>query len=203
MTPKDHLKRLCVVLSQLQEAGLKLQPTKCKFVKTSVVYLGHKISKEGILTNDHKVEGIKNWPSPVWLLIYEAFWDSILLPSFYKGVCESCPSSLQLDFWGQCTQKKKKILWMEECQEAFDALKALCTCAPNLALADFTKPFKLHIDTSTTGLGAILYQEQGGKDLVIGYASRALSKGESHYPAHKLEFLALKWAATKSFQDYL
>ena len=83
-------------------------------------------------------------------------------------------------------------------------LKVLCTSAPILAFADFTKPFKLHTDVSTIGLGAILYQEQDGKDRVIVYASRALSKSEFCYPRHKqLEFLALKWAATESFQEYL
>ena len=50
-------------------------------------------------------------------------------------------------------------------------------------------------------LGAILYQEQGGKDWVIGYTSWALSKSESHHPTHKLEFL--EWAIMESFQEYL
>ena len=59
------------------------------------------------------------------------------------------------------------------------------------------------MDTSTMGLGAILYQEQDGNNWVIGYANWALSKSESHYPMHKLKFLALKWAVTKSFQEYL
>ncbi|PIK48240.1 hypothetical protein BSL78_14884 [Apostichopus japonicus] len=36
------------------------------------------------------------------------------------------------------------------------------------------------------------------------YASRGLSKSdEANYPAHKLEFLALKWAVTDKFSDYL
>ena len=72
-----------------------------------------------------------------------------------------------------------------------------------MAFADFTRPFKLHTDASAIGLGAVLYQEQGGKDQVIGYASRALSKRKSRYQAHKLEFLALKWAVAESFQEYL
>ena len=92
---------------------------------------------------------------------------------------------------------------MEECKEAFNTLEVLCTSAPILAFADFTKPFKLHTDASTIELGIILYQEQDGKDMVITYAIRALSKSESHYPTHKLEFLALKWAVTESFQEYL
>ena len=92
---------------------------------------------------------------------------------------------------------------MEECQEACDMLKALYTSTPILVFADFTKVFKPHMDTSTTRLGAVLYQEQDRKNQIIGYASWTLSKSESCYPAHKLEFLALKWAATNSFQEYL
>ena len=85
---------------------------------------------------------------------------------------------------------------MKECQEAFNMLKVACTSTLILVFADFTIPFKMHMDASAIGLDAILYQDQGQKDWVIGYASRALSKSESHYPAHKLEFLALKWAVT-------
>lgn len=38
---------------------------------------------------------------------------------------------------------------------------------------------------------------------VIAYASRGLSNSERRYPAHKLEFLSLKWAITDKFADYL
>ena len=92
---------------------------------------------------------------------------------------------------------------MDECQEAFETLKVLCTSVPILAFTDFTKPFKLHTNASSIGLGTTLYQEQVGKDRIIMYASRALSKSEYQYLAHTLEFLALKWATTESFQEYL
>ena len=38
---------------------------------------------------------------------------------------------------------------------------------------------------------------------MIAYASRTLSQSEARYPAHKLEFLALKWALTDQFYEYL
>ena len=53
------------------------------------------------------------------------------------------------------------------------------------------------------GLEAVLCQESQGKNHVIAYASRGLSGAERNYPAHKLEFLALKWAVTEKFSDYL
>ena len=50
----------------------------------------------------------------------------------------------------------------------------------------------LHSDASTEGLGAVLYQDIDGAARVIAYASRSLKASEKNYPAHKLEFLALK-----------
>ena len=38
---------------------------------------------------------------------------------------------------------------------------------------------------------------------MIAYASRTLNKAEQNYDAHKLEFLALKWAITDRFHEYL
>ena len=65
-------------------------------------------------------------------------------------------------------------MWMVKCQGAFNTLKALCTSAPILVFADFTKPFKLHTDASTTGLDAVLYQEQDWNKQVKGMLVKLL-----------------------------
>ena len=106
---------------------------------------------------------------------------------------------------GENAGKKKAVIkWDSRCQQAFDDLKTLCTTAPILAYADFKKPFKLHTDACGTGLGAVLYQtREDGTEAVIAHASRSLNKAESHFPAHKLEFLALKWAVVEKFHEYL
>ena len=90
-----------------------------------------------------------------------------------------------------------------ECQCAFDNLKELCTTTPILAYADFVKPFKLHTDASVLGLGTVLYQVHAAVEKVISYVSRSLTKSETKYPCHKLEFLCLKWAITEKFHEYL
>ena len=55
--------------------------------------------------------------------------------------------------------------------------------------------FKLHTNTTGSGLGAVLYQtHDDDMDSVIAYVSRSLTKAKSHYPAHNYEFLPLKWA---------
>ena len=61
----------------------------------------------------------------------------------------------------------------------------------------------MHTDSSSEGHGAVLYQRQDDKLRVKAYASRSVSKTESNYPAHNLEFLALKWAVCEKFHEYL
>ena len=51
----------------------------------------------------------------------------------------------------------------------------------------------------------MLCQNQDGKVKFISYASRTLTPAEKNYHLHsgKLKFLALKWAITDTFRDYL
>ena len=99
--------------------------------------------------------------------------------------------------------KKTYIEWSDAADTAFEHLKAMCVSTPILAYPNYQLPFTLHTDSSTDGLGAVLYQKQDGKMRVIAYASRSVSKAEANYPAHKLEFLALKWAVCEKFHEYL
>ena len=79
------------------------------------------------------------------------------------------------------------------------------TTPPILAYPEYEKDFILHVDASEKGLGAVLYQEQEKVLRVIGYGSRTLSPAERNYYLHsgKLEFMALRWAVTEQFRDYL
>ena len=75
---------------------------------------------------------------------------------------------------------------------------------PVLAFADYSKPFFLETDSSKDGLGAVLLQKgEDGKYHPIAYRSKALSRSEKNYHSSKLEFLALKWAVTEHFREYL
>ena len=87
---------------------------------------------------------------------------------------------------------------------AFQELKMKCLTAPVLAFADFKKPFLLETDVLIEGLGVVLSKKQdNGRYHPIAYASQGLKGGESRYHSSKLEFLALKWAVTDQFKEYL
>lgn len=224
-TLEEHEARLAKVLDRLRENGLKLSPEKCRFFQTSVRYLGHIVSQKGVETDPQKIEALKTWPRPRTLKELRSFlgfsgyyrrfvkdYSGIVKP--LHNLTSGYPPYHQKSKAKQTDTRTKTVQyhnpkepfgsrWTSDCQKAFEDIIQSLTTAPVLAFADPQKPYILHTDASTTGLGAVLYQEQDNQLRVIGYASRGLSQSESRYPAHKLEFLALKWSVTEKFSDYL
>ena len=85
--PDDHITRLEGIFEKLAKAGLKLKPSKCEFFCSSLKYLGHIVSKEGIATDPRKIEAIRNWPCP---------------KTVHKGVHENSKTTAQAHIWRQC-----------------------------------------------------------------------------------------------------
>lgn len=72
-TLEEHENRLLRVLNRLKEYGLKLSPDKCKFLQSSVRYLGHIVSERGVETDPEKVAALKSWPIPPNLKTLRSF----------------------------------------------------------------------------------------------------------------------------------
>ncbi|KAK7938973.1 hypothetical protein WMY93_002299 [Mugilogobius chulae] len=217
-TLEEHEERLLRVLNRLREFGLKLSLEKCKFFQTSVRYLGHVVSEEGVETDPDKIVALKSWPVPRTLKELKSFlgfagyyrrfirgYATIAKPLNHltRGYVPKRKASSNRSTASYDLKQPFGERWTPECQHAFETLINCLTSAPVLGFADPKRPYILHTDASTTGLGAALYQEQDGHLRAIAYASRGLSSSESKYPAHKLEFLALKWSITEKFHDYL
>ena len=203
--PSEHLCRLRGVFAKLDKAGLKLKPNKCNFFKTRITYLGYIVSSKGIETDPRKVKAVKNWTVPKTVTDVRSF---LGFTNYYRrfiwGYAKVAKPLNTLVSGNNANCKKALIEWTDECQVAFDTLKELCTSTPILAYANYKKPFQLQTDASDFGLGAVLYQrDDNNHQRVIAFASRSLSNTEKNYPAHKLEFLTLKWAITDRFHEYL
>ena len=211
-TFEEHMEKLKAVFQRLHEHGLKLKPSKCELFRSQVVYLGHVVSKEGIHTDPAKIEAVQNWPVPQCtkdvrkFLGFTGYYRRFI--KGYAAIARPLNDLLIGHPTGPKSRKKKSrqgtpFSWREAQQKAFDTIISSLTNPPVLAYADYSLPFELHTDASSDGLGAVLYQEQDGQKRVVAYASRSLKVSEKNYPAHKLEFLALKWAVVEKFHDYL
>ncbi len=176
-------------------------------MSTKVSYVGDVVSEQGIEADPKKMEKDVNCPTPKTpeevrqFVGFTGYYRKFVrnFSQVEKPLTDLMPSTEKKRGKMRTTCQKSDRVWRwgREQQEAFDALKSLLSTPPILGYPDYSAPFELHIDASGTGLGAILYQQQEGHKRVISYASRGLSKSEKLYPAHKLEFLCLKWAVTE------
>ena len=193
------------MFDKLAKVGLKLKPSKCEFFKSRITYLGHIVLAAGIETDPKKIEAVKNWTLPRTVTDVNSFLGFTNHNRRFIQDYAKVAQPLNALILGENVNRKKSLVkWNPECQQAFDQLKDLCTKTPILAYANYKKPFQLQTDTSDLGLGAVLYQNDShGHQRDIAYASHSLINTERNYPAHKLEFLALKWAVTDRFHEYL
>ena len=63
-TFEEHVEHLKIVFKVLRAAKLKLNKDKCSFFLPSIKFLGHEITREGILPDEEKLIKVKNFPTP-------------------------------------------------------------------------------------------------------------------------------------------
>ena len=204
-TPDEHLRRMHVVFDRLHKHGLKLKLSKCEVFKSEINYLAHHVSRKGVLSSKKNLESISQCPPPDTYTKVKSFVGLVgHYRHFIKGFAKIAAPLYDLTSGDNKDKKSEHVDLSPEAHEAFDHLKAACLQAPILSFPDFTKPFLLETDTSGRGLGAVLSQKQAdGRYHLIAYASRVMNETEQRYHLNKQEFLALKWAITEQFHEYL
>ncbi|KAL5009890.1 hypothetical protein ScPMuIL_012195, partial [Solemya velum] len=196
-TFEDHLTDLEQVFSRVRTAGLKFKSKKCQIAKKELVYLGHMISEEGISTNPNKVEAVKHWPVPNSVKDVQKF---LGLASYYR--CFVQDFSTLAHPLTNLTHKGAKFDWTIACQEVFETLQGKLIISPILSYPDFSCPFILDTDSSDYGVGAVLSQLRGDKEVVITYFSKTLSKEQKNYSVTRKELLAVILSC-EHFRHYL
>ncbi len=221
----EAIKRLEMVFSRLREHGLKLAPKKCHFLRRSVRFLGHVIDSSGVATDPDKVSAIgavtesdlmmEDGVTPSQRKI-KSFLGMVL---YYQRFIQNCSTIAKPLFALTAVPRGKKTPekgaaafrklsprdWKEEHSRAFQQLKAALMNSVVLTHPDFSRPFILSTDASLDGLGAVLSQVAEGETRArpIAFASKALTRAQANYPAHRLEFLALKWSVCDKFSHWL
>ena len=215
-TFQKHLEDVKKVLKCLREKGVKLNLKKCNFFKAEIRYLGRLVSADGFRPDPEDVKALDKCKVPPTnvgqlrsVLGFLGYYRTYI-KDFSRKVKPIYDLLQHTDEKKPKTGKKQldsrtKIEWTDELQKIVEDLVEYLKSPEVIAYPDFSKPFVVHTDASQEGLGAALYQEQDGKLRIISLASRTLSATERNYFMHsgKLEFLALKWAVTEKFHDYL
>ena len=212
------LDRIELIFSRLKEFNLKIKPKKLHFFQTSVTFLGHILSADGVSPNLEKVTKIKDWPTPktpkeVHSFIGLASYYRRFFPNFAKWAGPLHALIIPASFKQKIRKGEMKksdlpeFQWTLVCQEGFNQLKKALTEAPVLAYPDYSKLFILETDASLKGLGTVLSQKGDDNEVhVIAYASRSLQPSEKSmrdYSSAKIGLMALKWSVCDKFKGYL
>jgi len=203
-TFEEHIRHIEQVLKQLDEAGLRLRPKKCSFPQTTIEYLGHMLSPDGVKLNDNKVKAVKEFQQPSSCKEVKSF---LGLVNFYKRHLPNLAAITRpltaLTRKDKSTGTSVPFVWDDKCEVAFQEVKRMLVSAPLLHPPDLIKPFYLWTNASQKGFGALLEQEESdGQRYPIAYASRQTNPAEAKYAPTELEVAALVYAV-EYFEVYL
>ena len=193
----EHLEHIRQVLQILKDNSLYAKWEKCEFCKTSMPFLGHVVSTEGISVDPEKISSIVSWPTPRSVKDIQRF---LGLANYYRRFCKgfarlAAPLTSLL-------RKDTPFSWTDTTQTSFDNLKNILTTTPVLLTPDPDKPFRLETDSSGFAVGAVLLQEHHGRWHPVAFFSRKMNSAECSYPVQEQELLALV-CALKKWRHYL
>ena len=169
---KSHDTAFRALIEICREKDLKLNPKKLNFKQTSVSYMGHIFSAQGLAADLEKIKAVSLMQCStdvqgIQRLLGIANYLAKFTPKL-STVCE--PLQRLLD-------KDSVFDWLPQHETAFSRIKELITQGPVLQYYDVNKEVSLECDSLDVGLGAVI--KQGGHP--IAYVSRALTKTERNY----------------------
>ena len=181
------------MMDSCTSTGLKLNPDKCKIKQKKIKFYGITCSADGIQPDPEKVSVLKTMIPPTNKQELQAF----LRLATYMGPFIPSLSTLTSPL-RELVKDRSVFDWSPAHQETIDKVKNAMSTETTLGYYDPTKEIILQANASTTGLGAILLQDQKP----IALASKTLTDTESRYANIERELLAVVYGCER-FHTYL
>ncbi len=197
----QHLRNLTELFMQMSGRDLKLKPSKCFFAQEHVSYLGHQISRKGIVPDPDRTRTFREFPKPKTVKDVRSF---LGFAGFYRRFVENFAKIAQP--LTMLLKKNQLFIWGESQQKAFEEIKDKVLKPPVLAHYDPEAKVVLRTDSCMYGLGGHLIQvpsyENRAEGQLLACTSRTLSTAEKNYSITDLECLAIVFSIEK-FRPYL
>ncbi|MCU7801257.1 MAG: reverse transcriptase, partial [gamma proteobacterium symbiont of Lucinoma myriamae] len=195
---KEHIRQMREFFNRLSDAKLTVNLVKSEFCHARVTFLGHIVGQGQVKTIEAKVKAIFDFPVPTTRKELMRF---LGMAGYYRKFCNNF--SVLAAPLTNLLSKKSKFIWSEKCQESFDKVKAILQNSPVLSAPEFEKQFKLAVDASDIGAGAVLLQaDKDNVDHPVCYFSKKFNKYQKNYSTIEKECLALI-LALQHFEVYL
>lgn len=197
-TLEEHMRHLRLVFQTIQKAGLQVNPEKCSLGVSSINFLGHTITADGIAPDSTKLKAIQSFPPPSNIKEVQRF---LGLSNYYRHFVPGA-SHLMAPLSDSTRLSPKHWTWSTPLNTAFEEIKAALTQAVMLAHQDVTAELSLSTDASDRAVGAVLEQCIEGFWQPLGFFSQKLTPTETHYATIDRELLAA-FLVVKHFRHLL
>ena len=179
---ENHLKDLKETFDTLRFYNIKLNPGKCAFGVIAGKFLGFMVSQRRIEANPNKIRAIMEMkPSRNVKEVQSLNGKVAALNRFVSRATDKC-----LPFFRTL---KRFFEWTDECQLAFEELKAYLSTPLLLSPPQPGEELFLYLAVSPAAVSAALIREEEKVQKPVYYASRALRGAEERYlPMEKLAF---------------
>ena len=189
----EHIQNVRGVLERFRKFGLRVKEEKCAFMQPSVVYMGRRITADGLQPTGDKVAAIRNAPIPRNKTELRSWLGMV---NFHAQFLPHLASRVRHLHDLLCL--KSTWTWSTQCQEEYDGVKSAISEQATLVHYDPQETVQVMSDASPYGVAAVLLQQ--GKP--VAYASRTLNDHEKNYAQLDKEALAIVFAL-KRFHMYL
>ncbi|CAK8676246.1 unnamed protein product [Clavelina lepadiformis] len=200
-SPEEHREHLRTVFERLSRFGLVINREKSIFFQEEIKFLGHMVSKNGILPLRDRVAVIRKYPLPDTVKELRRFLGMF---GFYRRFIKHCAALLIPLNSMLCKVKRpsQKLAWSEEAQQAFQDCKERLASATELCFPKINANYVLSCDASGKAVGAVLAQCIDNKWQPLAFFSKALNSAQRNYSTFDRELTAL-FLATRHFADIL
>ena len=190
---EEHNLRLNKVLEKARKRNVHFNLEKCKIGVSSVKYLGHIFSEDGLMPDEDKIKAIVAMKTPTNVKELGCFLGMITYVSKFVPNLSQLTSTLR-----DLLKKGSAWTWNSNHEKSFNDLQEILMKKPVLQYFDVKSPITLSVDSSKDGMGAVLLQN----NLPVAYASKSLTETQKNYAQIEKETLAVVFGCEK-FHQYI
>ena len=187
-TYEEHLKVIELVLQQLANANLKINPKKINIAQEAIEFLGIIWKKGTLHVPEAKLMAFKNYPVPTTPKRTKSF---VCAMSYYRQFIPKF-AMLSQPLMELTTLHPKQFKWTDKHTKLFKKIIQAIIDNSSLYLPRPNEPFFVQTDASNLcGAGRVFQKNEKGEEMIIACVSRTFTRAERKYGAFKKEVLAL------------
>ena len=196
---EDHVRHVRQVLKLLKQAGLTVNPEKCRWGGTKLRFLGHIVGNGALAIPEDRAKAIELYVRPYTKRGLRAFLGSV---SYYRKFIDKLAEQTTILTPATSKLAPQKVKWTKCREVAFSTICEFLCKQSTLTIPLPSDTFSVATDASALGLGSVLHVYREGEWKPVAYHSRQTRGTERSYSASELEAFILV-TMIKHFSNYL